>query len=239
MSKEPLVTILGRKVGLPPSIYEANQHVITAGLVVIVLIVLSIVVWYRLKDIDKRLIPSGRFSLVSLFETVVEVIVDFMEGILGKDARRYLPLIGTLFIYIFCCNLMGDVPGFSPPTANINTNLACALCVFVYYNYVGIRKRGLFKYIKHMAGPVLWLAPLMLTIELVSHLVRPISLSVRLFGNMTGDHMVLELFSDLTPLVIPIIFLGLTIFVAFIQAFVFSLLSILYIALATQVEGET
>jgi F-type H+-transporting ATPase subunit a len=239
MSKEPLLTILGRKAGLSPVIYDANQHVIAAALVAIAIVVFSVIVWFKLRDTNKNIIPSDRLSIASFFMTVVEVIVGFMEGIVGKDARRYLPLIGALFIYIFFCNLLGDLPGFSPPTANINTNLACALCVFVYYNYVGIGKQGLFKYIRHMAGPVLWLAPLMLTIELISHLVRPISLSVRLFGNMTGDHMVVELFSDLTPLFIPIIFLGLTIFVAFIQAFVFSLLSILYIALATQVEGET
>ena len=236
MVKAPLVTMLGKAVGLPPAICEAYSHVITAVIVVLVLTAVSIVAWTKLKDTKGRAIPSDRFGLASFFETIVEAIVTFMEGVLGKEARNYLPLIGTLFIYIFFCNAIGAVPGFSPPTANINTNLACAICVFVYYNYLGIRKHGLIRYIKHMAGPVVWLAPLMLIIEAISHVVRPISLSVRLFGNMTGDHMVLELFNDLTPVGVPIIFMGLTIFVAFIQAFVFSLLSVVYIALATEAE---
>jgi F-type H+-transporting ATPase subunit a len=125
-----------------------------------------------------------------------------------------------------------------PPTDNINTNIPCAIIVFLYYNFVGIREQGFIKYFKHFAGPIIWLAPLMFSIELISHLVRPLSLSVRLFGNITGDHMVLGIFSQLTPLVVPVIFLFLALFVAFIQAFVFSLLSTVYIALATEAEGD-
>jgi len=242
MGKEPLVNIVCMRSGLSQAICESNAHVFTAAIVAIFLVLVSLLAWIRLRNSEERIIPPARPGIVSFFEAVVEAIVTFMEGLVGKDARKYLPLIGALFIYIFFCNVIGDLPGVVPPTSNVNTNLACALCVFVYYNYCGIRKHGLRRYIKHMAGPVVWLAPLMLTIEIVSHLVRPISLSVRLFGNMTGDHMVLELFSDLTPVGVPIIFLGLTIFVAFIQAFVFSLLSIIYISLATEAgeqAGET
>lgn len=236
MTKEPLIATLGKSIGLPYQIDQSNAHIATALLVVLILMVGSLLAWLKLRDTERRTIPSEKLSICSIFEITVEGVLGMMEGLLGKDAPRYLPMIGSLFIYILACNLMGVIPGFAAPTSNINTNLACAVCVFVYYNYVGIRKQGVLKYIRHMAGPVLWLAPLMLTIEVVSHLVRPISLSIRLFGNMTGDHMVLEIFSDLVPLLIPIVFMGLTIFVAFIQAFVFSLLSILYIALATQGE---
>ncbi len=234
MNAEPLIASVARSFGLPFTIDETNVHVATALLVAILIALASLFVWARMKHTDKRLVPADRVTLSTMFEVVVEFVLTFMESILGKDARRYLPLICSVFIYIFSCNVIGVIPGFSPPTSNINTNLAVALCVFVYYNYVGIRKHGLMRYIKHLSGPVLWLAPLMLTIELVSHFVRPISLSVRLFGNMMGDHMVLEIFNDLVPVLVPVLFIGLTIFVAFIQAFVFSLLSTIYIALATE-----
>jgi F-type H+-transporting ATPase subunit a len=127
---------------------------------------------------------------------------------------------------------MGVIPGFLPPTDNINTTLACGLVVFVYFNYVGIRENGLINYLKHFAGPVVALAPLMLVVELIGICVRPISLALRLFGNITGDHMVFGIFSELVPIGVPILFLALGIFVAFIQAFVFSLLSTIYVALA-------
>jgi F-type H+-transporting ATPase subunit a len=124
------------------------------------------------------------------------------------------------------------VPGFYPPTENINTNLACALVVFVYYNYHGIKEQGIKKYLQHMAGPVIWLMPLIFCIELVSHAVRPVSLSVRLLGNIVGDHMVLGMFSGMVPLFLPIVFMGLAIFISVMQAFVFTLLSIVYIQMA-------
>jgi len=237
-AKEPLLIVLAREIGLPWKVDAHNLHVVTALIVAALLTIASLIAWRKLRKTEERLVPAAKLDVATGFEIVVEVIVRFMEGVLGPDARRYLPLIGTLFIYIFVCNLMGALPGFTPPTNNISTNAACAVCVFVYYNYLGIKKQGVLKYFKHMSGPVFWLMPLMLAVELVSHLVRPVSLSVRLFGNMTGDHMVLEMFSDLVPFGVPVIFMGLSVFIAFIQAFVFSLLSIIYISLATEVEGH-
>lgn len=238
MHGEPLIAYLSRAVGLPFNIDASNAHVATAILVVILLGIGSAIAWLSLRRTERRAMPSRRANLPTMFEITVEAILGFMEGMMGKDARRYLPFIGSLFIYIFACNMIGAVPGFSPPTANISTSFACAICVFAFYNYMGIRKHGVVGYLRHMAGPVIWLAPLMFTIELISHMVRPVSLSVRLFGNMTGDHMVLEIFSDVIPFGVPVIFLGFTIFVAFIQAVVFSLLSIMYIVLATQTEAH-
>jgi len=217
---------------------EGNLHVATSAFVAILLTTAAILAWRRLRKTDDNIIPSRKLSFATAFELIVESVLGLMEGIIGPTAKRYFPLIGTLFIYILCCDLIGVVPGFVPPTSNINTNFACAICVFLYYNYVGIREHGFFKYVRHMAGPIIWLAPLMFTIELISHLVRPVSLSVRLFGNMVGDHVVLEIFSGLVPFLVPIVFMGLTIFVAFIQAFVFTLLSTVYIGLATQSEGH-
>lgn len=227
---------MGEKIGFLSWITPSTIHIASAGLVAITLIVLGLIAHPRLVLTEKRLIPSTHFTLAAVFDAAGEAILKFMEGVMGERAIKFLPLIGTLFLYIFFCNLLSLIPGFLPPTDNINTNLPCALVVFFYYHAVGIKENGLFKYFKHMAGPIIWLAPLMFAIELISHCVRPISLSVRLFGNITGDHMVLGIFSGLIPEFVPVIFLFLALFVAFVQAFVFSLLSTVYIALATEHE---
>ncbi len=215
---------------------EAYTHVIAAGAVLTFLFVCAIIVRTRYANASANLVPTTQGGIATTFELAVEGIVNLMESVMGHDARKYLPLIGSLFIYIFVSNLLGMVPGINPPTSNINTNLACSLVVFVTYNVMGIREQGLKNYIKHFMGPIIWLAPLMIILELVSHLVRPVSLSIRLFGNIMGDHMVLGVFTELTKVGIPVIFLGLALFVSFIQAFVFSLLSMIYISLATSQE---
>lgn len=214
-------------------INHSNIHIYTAGLVVLFLIVATALARPRLKRIEERIIPEGKTSLPNIFEVAVENILGLMEGIMGPSAKKYFPLIGTIFIYIFLCNAIALIPGFVPPTDNINTNFAVSMTVFVYYNFMGIKENGLKNYIKHLLGPILWLGPLMLIIELIGHLVRPVSLALRLFGNITGDHLVMGIFSGLTPILVPVIFLALGLFVSFIQAFVFSLLSTIYIGLAT------
>lgn len=215
-----------------------NVHVYSAGLVTLLLIVATLLIHRKLKRVEERLVPEPRTTLTNIFEVVVENILGLIESIVGPEAPKYLPLIGSLFIYIFVCNILSLIPGFVPPTDNINTNVACALTVFVYYNVMGIRTHGLVGYAKHFMGPIIWLGPLMLVIELIGHCVRPVSLSLRLFGNITGDHLVLGIFSNLVPIGIPVLFLALGLFVSFIQAFVFSLLSTIYIGLATAHEHE-
>ncbi len=219
-------------------ITHENLHVVSALMVALLLIGGALLVRKKLVRLEQTLIPSHRFTLTNVFELLIENILSLMEGVMGPHARRFFPLIGTLFIYIFACNLLSVIPGFVPPTDNVNTNFAAALCVFAYYNYVGIKEHGLVNYLKHFMGPIWWLGPLMLVIELISHIVRPVSLSLRLFGNITGDHLVLGIFSNLIPLVVPVIFMMLGIFVAFIQAFVFTLLSMIYIALANAHEEQ-
>ncbi len=215
-------------------INEDTIHIILAAAVAIFLIALALLANRRLKKTEQCLIPSEKGSPATFFELIVESLLNLMEGVLGDRAQKYFPLIGSLFIYIFTCNVIGLIPGLVPPTENINTNAACAIVVFLAYNYLGIKEQGFLPYLKHFMGPVIWLGPLMFVIELISHIVRPVSLSVRLFGNMTGDHMVLGVFSQLTPIIVPIIFMALGLFISFIQAFVFSLLSIVYIGLATE-----
>ncbi|MFH1874588.1 MAG: F0F1 ATP synthase subunit A [Pseudomonadota bacterium] len=232
-----LLPWIAEKLSLPFKIDHSNVHIATSLLIAFFLIISSLLVYRKLRHTDQLVIPSNKLSISTIYEITVGALLHMMENIMGQRAIKYFPLIGSLFVYILICNLIGIIPGMVPPTSNINTNLGCAICVFVYYNYVGIRELGFIKYLQHLAGPVIWLAPLMLTIEIISHIVRPISLSVRLFGNMVGDHLVVEIFSGLIPLFVPIFFLLLAIFVAFIQAFVFSLLSCVYIALATE-PGE-
>jgi len=212
----------------------ANQlapHVFHSILALILLVLAAWRVSVSLKKSPDPLVPDSTFSIRNIFEIVVQTIYGQVRGIIGPSGDKYVWLIGGLFFYIFVCNILGIFPGFEPPTGNINTNLAMALIVFLGYNYYGFKEHGV-KYLKQFAGPVLWLAPLMFVIEMLSHLFRPMSLSIRLFGNMFGDHMVLNIFAGLVPLLVPMIFIVLGIVVSLIQAFVFAVLATVYIALA-------
>jgi len=225
------------RLGLPASWADQYLEVVLSVFVVAIIAVASVLVWMRLRNTDQRLLPDGQVTATNILEITVEMVLKLMGDVMGKEkARKHLPLIAPLFVYLLASNLIGVIPGFYSPTQNINTNLACALIVFLYYNYFGIREQGFRRYFRHMAGPILWIAPLMLAIEIVSHIVRPVSLSVRLLGNIAGDHMVLDIFSGLVPLFLPIVFMGLAIFIAILQAFVFTLLSIIYIQMASASE---
>ncbi len=236
MQQFSLITWLIDELGLPKAWGEEYLHIVMAGLVTLFLFFISLLAWRRLRHTEAMLLPDGRTSVVNVLEMVVGAVMKLMEDVMGPKARVHMPLIGSLFIYILVSNLVGVIPGLVPPTENINTNAACAILVFVYYNVVGIKAQGIRKYFRHMAGPVVWLAPLLFAIELLSHLVRPVSLSVRLMGNIVGDHLVLGMFSSLVPLLLPIVFMGLAIFISFMQAFVFTLLSIVYIQMASATE---
>jgi F-type H+-transporting ATPase subunit a len=225
------------KLGLPESWAGQYVDVVLSIFITIILTIVALFVWRRIRRAEEGLLPDGRITVTNMLEMTVEAVLKLMGDVMGpENARRHLPLIAPLFIYILVSNLLGVIPGFYSPTQNINTNLACALVVFFYYNYCGIRDVGFVRYFKRMAGPIIWMAPLMLAIEIVSHIVRPVSLSVRLLGNIAGDHMVLDIFSGLVPLFLPVIFMGLAIFIAILQAFVFTLLSIIYIQMASATE---
>jgi F-type H+-transporting ATPase subunit a len=179
------------------------------------------------------LIPEDKMTYRNFFEIIAEKLYELTESVLGHhDAPIYFPAIGSLFIFIFASNLVGLIPAFPPSTDNMNTTLALGVFVFLYYNYAGFKAHGA-AYLKHFLGPVLWLAPLMVVIELASHLFRPLSLALRLRGNILGDHIVLGVFSGLVPYLLPVIFYGLGVFVAFMQAFVFCLMTMVYISLST------
>lgn len=198
---------------------------------------------YKIKQTlskEDSVMPDEKFSLRTIFEILtIDFLFDLFTNMLGsrEQAKKYFPLLGASFFFILFANFLGIIPGFLPPTGNFNVPVACALVIFVMYNYYGFKENGI-SYLKHFAGPVLFLAPLMFIIEIISHFVRPVSLSLRLFMNITGDHMVLGVFTNLVHYIIPAIFIGLGIFVSFLQAFIFTVLSAIYISLATAHETE-
>ncbi len=171
------------------------------------------------------LVPGG---LQNVFEMIIGGLEDFTVSNLGEEGRKVYPILATIFLFIVTMNYIGLVPGCDAPTANVNTNAAMAVTVFLYYNYVGIKKWG-FGYIKHFMGPVGALAPLMLVLETVSHLARPLSLTLRLFGNIRGEEIVLVLLFMLAPVVgtLPMYFLF--ILAKTIQAFIFFMLTMIYL----------
>lgn len=190
----------------------------------------------KLATRNLQTVPNGCQNVV---ETYLTGVVSMGKDVLGQEnARTYLPLIASIGIIVFLSNLIGIIPGFESPTGNINFTLALALMVFVYYNYLGIKKNGLGKYFAHFAGPVAWLAPLMFVIEIVSHLSRIVSLSFRLFGNIKGDDLFLMVLLMLAPWLVPLPAFALLSFMALLQAFIFMMLTLVYIAGATMMEHE-
>jgi F-type H+-transporting ATPase subunit a len=220
-----------------PFFKDLPNHVGMTLLVSGILIVATLVARGQLvrvmRGTDGGLVPDARLSYRNFFEIIAESLYKLTESVIGHhDTPIYYPIIGVLFTFIFASNLVGLIPAFQPSTDNLNTTLALGLFVFLYYNYAGFKAHGA-GYLKHFLGPVLWLAPLMMVIELASHLFRPLSLALRLRGNILGDHIVLGVFSGLVPYLLPVIFYGLGVFVAFMQAFVFCLMTMVYISLST------
>jgi F-type H+-transporting ATPase subunit a len=201
---------------------HANVHVIYSWVVMAILIGFGYV---AAKSVS--LIPG---KAQNVFEAAISGIEEFMVDITGEEGRWFFPIVATIFLYVFICNLIGMIPGFFPPTANLNTPLSLALPVFAITHYIGVKYHGI-KYIHHFTGPVWWMIPIIMPIEIIGHVARVLSLTFRLFGNMMGHELVLGILFMLAgaffaPL--PIMVLG--VFVALVQAFVFFLLSVMYFA---------
>jgi F-type H+-transporting ATPase subunit a len=206
-----------------PGISEAGQIAVSyTWLAMAILIGLSLAARFSLK----KTAPSG---VQNLLETIVGGLENFVVDIMGPEGTHYLSLIGSLFLFILVCNLQGLFPGFDSPTANINTTLALALFSFSATHYIGVKRHGV-GYIKHFMGPMWGLAPLMLPIELISHFARVMSLTFRLFGNMVAKHKLLLVLALLAPYIAPVPILGLGLLVSFVQAGVFTLLTMLYLS---------
>ena len=183
-----------------------------------------------------NLVPKGTQNIL---EAYLGGVLAMGADVMGKEeARRYLPLVATIGLFVGIANLIGIVPGFEAPSAFLDFTLALALVVFVYYNFEGIRRNGIISYFAHFMGPVWWLAWLMFPIEIVSHISRIISLSFRLFGNVKGDDMFLMVILMLAPWFLPIIPFALLTFMAFLQAFIFMMLTYVYIGGAIAVSDD-
>jgi len=225
----------------PFLIFDATHFTLShvAGVVLVVLLLTIAAIRYRsviARGGDDRIIPPRGLGVRNLLEMFTDAVLSMMRGVMPEHhARRFLPLIGTLAFFIFLSNMMGLVPGFLPPTDTLKTNVALALTVFVMTHVYGLHAHGL-SYLKHFFGPVWYLAPLMLPIELISHIARPVSLSLRLLGNIAADHKVVTAFFVMVPFLVPLPFLLLGVIIAIVQTLVFSLLSTVYISMAVAEE---
>ena len=207
------------------------DHTATATLVLVLLVALAWVAQRQVAAAADPVVPDAGLSVRNVLEIFVELISGIVRDVLGSRARPFIPLFGSFFLFILTCNFIGLLPGFSPPTSNFNVTFALGVCSFVLYNYYGLSIGGM-EYIKHFVGPIWWLGILMVPLELIDNFVRPLSLGLRLFGNMTGDHLVIGIFTDMTYVLIPLAFYILGALVCVIQAFVFTLLSVVYLSLA-------
>ena len=230
----------GSKLEFRGLMFQESHFTLTH--VLVTLVVLAFVIWGSLRfrsgvaGADGGLVPPRRMNLRNFFEVMTESVYGMVEGAMGEhNAKRFFPLIGALWLFILFGNLIGLVPGFITPNDTIKTNLALALVVFLLTHILGIKEHG-FAYFKHFLGPVLWLAPLMVLIELVSHLARPVSLTMRLMGNMVADHKVVMSFFALVPLLVPVPFYLLGLLVCLIQAIVFCTLTMVYLGMAVEHE---
>jgi len=217
---------------LAPLHIHVPDHLVFSALICLIVLVLGLIVRSRL-SVDN----PGKFQI--LLEDIVGFFVGVLESNIGPKGRKYLPLLGGLFVFIWIGNMMGQIPGLGAPTSNINVPFACAITLWLYYHFEGVRAQGVFKYIKHFAvmpGVPIAMAPLIFVIEIISHLSRVLSLTLRLFGNIFGEHLVVLIIASIIPflLPLPIQFLGLV--VGTLQAFIFLILGAIYLSASVAVD---
>jgi F-type H+-transporting ATPase subunit a len=221
---EKINQALGLRVE-PPVIPD---HVVESVLVIGILVGLSLIARRNL-----NIVPKG---IQNIFEAFFDLVNSFLISVIGPKGPRYFPLITTLSLFILFGNLIGLFPFCESPTSNLNVTLACAVVVFFYYHYQGIKENGIVKYLKHFAGPMPAIAPLLFPLEIISHSARVMSLSIRLFGNIMGEDIIIIILFVLVPYVVPIPMMMFAIFTSVLQAFIFVMLSMMYIAGAVAEE---
>ncbi len=219
------------KIGVPP----ANPHYpitdyVGGQILVLLILVIGAIILHRQLSVEH---PG---KLQQAMEIFLEFTQNLADEMIGHGARKYVPLIGTLGLFIVVCNIMGLIPTFVTPTASIQVPLGCAVLVFIHYNFQGLRQHGILGYIRHLCGPMMSIAIIMLPTEILSNVLRMLSLSVRLWANMLVGGILESVFTGLIPVAIPAVFMALHIFESFLQAYVFMILPALYISLAVQEE---
>jgi F-type H+-transporting ATPase subunit a len=213
-----LLGLVGMHGGTRPWANYVTMEILVAAIIVVLFAVLR---------------PGLSVDKPGKLQHCCELIYDFVRGNaedqIGHDGARHVVFCGTLFIFILFMNLIGIVPGFESPTMTPSVPAGCALAAFLYYNLMGVLSLGPLKYAAHFAGPVWWLAPIMIPIEIVSHLARPLSLTIRLFANMFAGEKVTMVFLGLVSLGVPVAFMGLHVFVSLLQAYIFMILTMVYV----------
>ena len=210
------------------------QHIVMSVVVVLIITALALFVRSRL-SIEN----PGKFQI--LMEDLVGFVIGILREYIGPKGDKYLPLIGSVGLYIFVANAIGKIPIFISPTANINVPLGCAITVWVFYHAMGFKEQGVWNYLKHFAvmpGAPLWISPLVLVIEVISHASRVLSLTLRLFGNVFGEEMVVAIIGGLIPVLLPLPFLVLGVVTGSLQAFIFVMLTIIYLAAAVHTDHD-
>jgi len=218
-------------IGHPPA---DAAHPWPDSIVVEILVVAIIIFLFAMLRARLSVEKPGKLQMT--FETLYNFVSGQTHDSVDHGAAKYVSFFGTLFVFILFMNLIGIIPGVESPTMTPAVPLGLAVSVFLYYNWMGFRAQGVGKYLAHFAGPIWWMAPLMIPIEIISHLARPLSLTVRLYANMFAGEMVTVTFLSLTFFAVPVIFMGLHLFVAFLQAFIFMLLAMIYVGGAVAEE---
>lgn len=223
---------------LIPGINLLPDHTVAAAFVAVILIFLAMRANKQLGSAADPVVPDRTMTARNFMEIFVEQFAVLADGVIGPGGRKYAHVYGAFFLFILFSNFLGLLPGFSPPTSNLNVTLGLGLCSFVLFNYYGVKSQGVGPYLKHFMGPVLFVAPLIFVLEVIGAIIRPVTLGLRLAANMSADHLVIGIFTDLTKLLIPVVFYMLGALVCVLQAFVFTLLSMIYVSLAVAGHGE-
>jgi F-type H+-transporting ATPase subunit a len=216
--------------------FHTGHDVLPAHLVMIILISLGLILFAL--GLRRYLSVDSPGAVQQSLELGSEALMDFMKNLVGPNYKHFFPIIGSLFLYILAGNILGLVPGFMSPTSNINVTTGCAIIVFFYYNFHGFKTHGFWKYMAHFAGPSLAIAPLLFVIEIIGHLARPFSLSVRLFGNIFAEELIITSLNGLFPFLVSLPVMGLALFASTIQAFIFVVLTMVYIGGAVEHAHE-
>ena len=230
----PLVAIINNVIAALGIHVVIPDHMVFVGLITLFILFIGLAIRSQL-SVDN----PGKLQIV--LEDIVAFLVGVLEGNMGEKGRKFLPLLGTIFVFILIGNLMGQIPGLGSPTSNINVPFGCAITLWLYYHWQGIRANGVFGYIKHFAvmpGVPLVMAPLIFVIEIISHMSRVLSLTLRLFGNIFGEHLVVLIIASIIPFILPLPIQFLGLIVGPLQAFIFLTLGAIYLTAATHVDDH-
>jgi len=225
-------------VGKKSPNWQSWEPIAASLLAVVLVLLVAVKVRLRLNKSEEAVVPEDRLTLRTFMETFLGYFYDLAKSVMDAErAKKYFPLIGTSALFVFTANLLALIPGLPVATSSLNITLGCALVVFIMFNAYGLMTNG-WSYIAHLAGPAWYLIPLIFPIELISLCVRPVTLAVRLMVNMTADHLMLGLFLSLVALIVPLPIMLLGCLVVLIQTLVFTLLTCIYIGLATEHEAH-